>query len=556
MLSLWRSTSAKLRLSLLSRLRTKPKNALPPYKTEGSVLPLVVFTILVVTVGAAALMARGASSWLSSVSNSDYQAAKEAAETGFNRILAQLNTNERSHFLVTKFGRWYASPPTLSQAASCNVFMPSVVSAPSNAKTELASGVGQFFQLTSYSAPARSPGSPEGIGGVSCDMFGNLFGGSAEVQVLGTVERGGVTRARFRLSKIIYVKGPFTESSQPPFTPLLITGPAGSTLGKFDQGGGKGLARTGNPADPKNDPTTTAADAACLQVANCISDNTKVGDIDATTVTLPSFPTLASQGDTRTTGASSQESADATLSYGTSYTNTMFPYVNADGTPASNNTSNYLAPGCYFNNRTAALDRVNNSGSSRPLQSSNSTANGSPASTAINCVVGTISNPNILVDTSRLPVNIFVRGTGISAVAVTPGNSSTIRLNNRTISNWQNLRIYGVNTGTSTDCGQQTVTVNASPFDGAYVWMPNATFRFSGSGTGGGQEGSYGVRWVCRFEGPGSGDRALFGPVATSSTAGFNSIFPGFFNTSTNDTFNPSPIPSAMTNYRAYGVTY
>lgn len=548
--------SALFTLCWLTKPRGSANKSVGQQKVEGSVLPLVIFTILVVTVGAVALMGRSSSSWLSSVSNSDYQAAKEAAETGFNKILAELNTNQKSYFLVTKFSNWYSSPPSVAQTASCNVFMQGVQSAPSNAKTELSSGTGQFYQLTSYSAPERSQGSPEGPPGdlTRCSMFGNLFGGSANVVVTGTVERGGTTTARFRLNKVVYVKGPFVESSVPPLTPLLITGPAGSTLGKYDQNGGKGLAFTGNPANPKNDASTVAADAACSQVANCISDNTKVGDIDATSITLPSFPNLTSEGDTRTTGFGSQEQADRSLVYGNSYVNTMFPYVQSNGTPATSNTSNYLAQGCYFNNRTAALDKVNNSVSTPPLQSSDATANGSIASTAINCVVGRIDNPNILVNTSRLPVNIFVRGTGSNAINLTPGNSATIRLDNSPNANWQKLRIYGVSTGNATDCSQQTVTVNANPFDGAFIWMPNATFTFSGSGSGGGQEGSYGVRWVCRFEGPGSGDRALYGPV--NALTGLNDIFPGFFTTATNDTFNPSPIPSIVTNYRAYGVTY
>ncbi len=551
MLRFRQSSSAKFTLSMLAKLCANATRTAQRQKAKGNVLPLVLFTALVVIVGSVALMTRTSNSWLSSVSNSDYQAAKEAAETGFNMILAELNTNPKSYFLVTKFGNWYSSPPSVAEAGSCNVFMQGVQSAPSNAKTELAIGTGQFYQLTSYQAPERSPGSPEG----SCTKFGNLFGGSADVVVTGSVERGGSTTARFRLRKTVYVKGPFVESSQPPLTPLLITGGAGSTLGKFDQNGGKGLAITGNPANPKNHASTVAADAACSLVANCISDNTKVGDIDARSITLPGFPTLASQGDTRTTtGTGNQLTADSSLAYGNTYINTMFPYVTSTGAPATNNTSNFLAPGCYFNNRTSVLDRVDNSGVSRPLQASGVTANGSPASTAINCVVGTINNPNILVNTSRLPVNIFVLGTGANAITLTPGNSATIRLDNSPNAGWQNLRIYGVNNGTANDCSQQTVTVNASPFDGAFLWMPNATLRFSGSGTGGGQEGSYGVRWVCRFEGPGSGDRALFGP--TNALTGLSSIFPGFFTTATNDTFNPSPIPSTVTNYRAYGVTY
>ena len=162
MLRVRRSASTNLKLCLLVKLGVKASRPARHHKAEGNVLPLVLFTTLVVTVGAVALMTRSSNSWLSSVSNSDYQAAKEAAETGFNRILADLNTNQKSHFLVTRFSNWYANSPSTTEASNCNVFMPGVASAPSNAKTELAFGTGQFYQLTSYVAPERSPGSPDG----------------------------------------------------------------------------------------------------------------------------------------------------------------------------------------------------------------------------------------------------------------------------------------------------------------------------------------------------------------------------------------------------------
>ena len=178
--------------------------------------------------------------------------------------------------------------------------------------------------------------------------------------------------------------------------------------------------------------------------------------------------------------------------------------------------------------------------------------------TYINCVIGNVTNPTITVNTgspNSLPVNLFMYG---SSITLNEKSVAGAKINNSDPANFQNLRIFGINTGTATDCNQQTVTawIAGSPFNGAFIWLPNATFAFTGTGGGTGQDGSYGIRWVCKFTGTSSANTGLYGPVATAAFSGLNSIFPLVYNNADDDTFVPSPIPSAITNYRAYGVTY
>lgn len=88
-----------------------------------------------------------------------------------------------------------------------------------------------------------------------------------------------------------------------------------------------------------------------------------------------------------------------------------------------------------------------------------------------------------------------------------------------------------------------------------FIWMPAGKMRYPTPGGGGGNNGPYGVRWVCAFDSKDSGNLNILGP--SNAVAGLATIWPSKFNTtSTDPTFNPTGVPSNITNYRAYGVTY
>jgi len=73
---------------------------------SGSILLTTLVVILVAMIGGAVLLSKSINSLNASSDAADLQTAKEAAETGFNEILAALNTDARSYLLVTKLANW------------------------------------------------------------------------------------------------------------------------------------------------------------------------------------------------------------------------------------------------------------------------------------------------------------------------------------------------------------------------------------------------------------------------------------------------------------------
>jgi hypothetical protein len=230
-----------------------------------------------------------------------------------------------------------------------------------------------------------------------------------------------------------------------------------------------------------------------------------------------------------------------------------FPYYGKVGCPTASTADSFIADklekGCYYNHN----EQPDNSGDTRPSQNS---AN----STAINCVVKSMSNPTIKVNTGTgaasatpiaahgLPVNVFVAGTGTVIDVQTGDFSNLIPLN------WAKLRIYGID-GDGTYCSVQTIKIGVLQLDGLFIWMPAGTIIYPSPGGGGGNSGPYGVRWVCAFDSKNSANLDIIGP--SDAVAGLSTIFPGRFNSTDPDpSFSPTGVPSNITNYRAYGVTY
>ncbi|MEI6030763.1 MAG: hypothetical protein WCQ20_06300 [Synechococcaceae cyanobacterium ELA739] len=158
-----------------------------------------------------------------------------------------------------------------------------------------------------------------------------------------------------------------------------------------------------------------------------------------------------------------------------------------------------------------------------------------------------MNNPNIKVNTAGLPVNVFVKGDGTVIDVQTGDFSNLIPLN------WAKLRVYGTS-GDGSNCTTQIIKLGVLQFDGLFVWMPAGKIIYPSPGGGGGNSGPYGVRWVCAFDSKNSANIDIIGPG--NAVAGLATIFPNFFSSSLSDSFIPSAVPSNITNYRAYGVTY
>ena len=128
--------------------------------------------------------------------------------------------------------------------------------------------------------------------------FGNLYGGSATFTVLGTVSRNGKQQASFRLKKIVFVRGPFSESSQPFEAPLMITGKStsGSDVTKMDQKK-FGLSSipdaciTANDRKCKNpSPGLQTTYVVCTGNPQCVPPTSNIGPLKASDLELPTFP--------------------------------------------------------------------------------------------------------------------------------------------------------------------------------------------------------------------------------------------------------------------------
>ncbi|MCX5969333.1 MAG: hypothetical protein NTV57_17245 [Cyanobacteria bacterium] len=534
-------------LKIASRLGAKHSDQ----HHAGSILLTTLVVILVAIIGGATLMSKGINSLNASSDASDLQTAKEAAETGFNEILAALNTDERSYLLVTNFANWGSGGVTAADLNSCNIYHPATTLAgappgyPSSTSFYKTSGYNATvtYKLEGYTPPA-SASAP-----ATCTKFGNLFGGSATFTILGTISRGGKQQASFRLKKVVFVRGPFTESSEPFDAPLLITGKGASSnndVTKMDQKK-FGLSWIPDACITANNrkcnspsPGLQTTYVVCSGSPTCVPPTSNIGPLNANGLPLPTFPAAPSSFQDKRSDEQYESDKDS-ITYNTTLCN--FPYFGATGCPTASTASsstfikNQLEKRCYYN----ISSQPDNSGGTRNSQITS-------ASTSINCVVMTINNPNIKVNTAGLPVNVFVKGEGTAIDVRTGDFSNLIPLN------WAKLRIFGKD-GDGSDCSKQTILIGVLQLDGLFIWMPAGKIIYPSPGGGGGNNGPYGVRWVCAFDSKNSANLDIIGP--SNAVAGLATIFPNKFNTIDPDnTFNPTGVPSNITNYRAYGVTY
>jgi hypothetical protein len=542
------SVHPRLIQRLLLEAGPKPTDRQSDPQDAGSILLTILIVALVAMVGAATLMSKSINSLNASSDATDVQTAKEAAETGFNEILAALNTDQRSYLLVTKLANWGNGGVSATDLDNCNIYHPSSTLAGSPAGYPTSASFYQtpsFNGTVTYKLEAYEPPISISTSG-TCTKFGNLFGGSATFTVVGTLTRNGKQQSTFRLKKVVFVKGPFTESSQPFNAPLMITGTGGSSnndVTKMDQKK-FGMSSIPDACITANDrkckspsPGLQTTYVVCSGNAKCVAPTSNIGPLNAYGLNLPPFPTGPAFFDDKRSSAEFDK--DKEIVYSSTLCN--YPYSGATGCPTAANASSFirtqLEKGCYYN----VSAQPGNSDSTRSTQTST-------ASTAINCVVKTMNNPTITVNTAGLPVNVFVRGDD-TVIDVQTGNfSNLIPLN------WAKLRIFGTS-GDGSDCTEQLVKIGVLQLDGLFIWMPEGKIIYPSPGGGGGNNGPYGVRWVCAFDSKNSANLDIIGPG--DAVAGLATIFPNFFTANKLDTsFIPSSIPSNITNYRAYGVTY
>ena len=222
-----------------------------PGKEDAFALPLIIPAALLLILGAATLMSRTTSSYLATTKQSDGQAARQAAESGMNRVLGALNPYAKfstdpylSFLLATRWvpntgvlyvrdvpgdtkevkAGWRLS--TMSRAAVQSLLRQCGLSDRGQHPSQLPpadqtgyidilsgalgpQGTGTKTQLryrvTDYVAPTRPPSTAAWP--TECEEFTTLAGGSAQISVEGRVIRDGRLVARYTLTRSFDVQG-------------------------------------------------------------------------------------------------------------------------------------------------------------------------------------------------------------------------------------------------------------------------------------------------------------------------------------------------------------
>lgn len=220
------------------RLRLLPtrQNSRHRKGEEGFTTPLIVPVILLLILGAVTLASRTTSSFLTSTKQSDSLAARQAAESGMNRVLGALNPFSKSRvdpylsFLLASRWRpgtgvdgsgWALTMESRAQVQSklrqCGLSATGVH--PGNVPpdgtqiykdlltdgvvgVEGASSLTQLRYRVSNYEPPTDRNLPN-----ECSEFTSLSGGTAQISVEGSVVRRGRVMARYTLTRTVDVSG-------------------------------------------------------------------------------------------------------------------------------------------------------------------------------------------------------------------------------------------------------------------------------------------------------------------------------------------------------------
>lgn len=420
--------------------------------TDGAILPFVILTVLVVIVGVATLANRSFESKLSSVRQSDYATAREAAEYGMNFVLGKLNTNDLGYLLVSNFGTSGAGWTGISSSNldSCRI---RYTGTPGSTAASAVVGVKTLpnisaasFSVTGYLAP-KFPTGVTASTTPNCSQFGNLFGGLATITVTGTVQRPtGTQVATYTLSRNVHVvRSGLNKLSN---YPLILIG-TGSALDKSDlQGSGVSqFFLADNPST--NTSGSTPVDIACANgpASTCLTTVPSMPVDNASTFLFPNpNPNSTASATLTTLGVDTTvaPTAVALSSATTTSLDNIYPFATAVPTAGSSDATvtAALRPECTLNAPSADASIK-----------------------AINCRITslqTADNNNFRINTSFYPVNMLVSGSitigrgsalGASAVISSPSSSSAA-------SDWKRVRFFGTTTGST--CASQAITIDGT----------------------------------------------------------------------------------------------
>ncbi len=486
---------------------------------HGFVMPATVVLVIILGIGIVVVASRAANNLLGSVRQVDSRKVREAAEFGLNAIVAQLNTNENSYLLATKFGNWQTVAS--NDLSRCNLRQPTAAPAANRitgvstnaTNTTVALANDLAGTTTTYSLINYIPPQPPVVPGSGCssaaDPFGNLFGGRGQFTVRAIVTRNGAEQARYDLVRAAHIRGGIPGGgANPGDTVLVVTGPpSGSSFDSTDfiydfDGDGRvdAFPSVDKPVDVACLSCSTAASQSSLQNELGLSNSGTIGDIIAGPITLPPVPAIPSE----LSGVTPVDITTETLNY---------PYTTA-GPPN-------LRPEC----RSMTVNDIS----------------GAQIGCRVNNLSLTNGSDTMVVNTTFKPVNIYFAGNiNVSGSRnLSNGTTDADRANN-----WSRLRLFGVSgtpNSTGSNCTQEINLSGANSISGAFGWFPLGVNNNNG---GGGNLANYfGVLWACKFDG--SGSNIFMAPFNASDA--ISGIITGLIP-------NPSPVPLQPFVFRAYGV--
>jgi hypothetical protein len=171
------------------------------------VVEAVLVMALVTTIGIFVIASRVAGSRQSASSSSLSLAARQAAEFGFTEVIAEMNRDSKSYLWVTKSSEW--NNVSEQDLKTCGV------AATEDPATNRFTGLGSeralpnspelFYRFVSYQEPANLNPDPSAPA-VCNSKFGNLIGGTGEIEIVGTMKRGSGYTSTFTLKRKVSVK--------------------------------------------------------------------------------------------------------------------------------------------------------------------------------------------------------------------------------------------------------------------------------------------------------------------------------------------------------------
>ena len=178
----------------------------PP--NRGLVVEAVLLMALVTTIGIFVIASRVAGSRQSASSSSLSLAARQAAEFGFTEVITEMNRDPKSYLWVTKFEKWnYVSAQDLKDCGVAATAADPVINPISSLGSEraLPNSPELSYRFVSYQEPANPDEDLTEPAGCN-SKFGNLIGGTGEITIVGTLNRGTGYTSTFTLKRKVSVK--------------------------------------------------------------------------------------------------------------------------------------------------------------------------------------------------------------------------------------------------------------------------------------------------------------------------------------------------------------